>query len=110
MGLARHFFYVDPPYPGCHQSHYNDFMDADFEKLIAALKSVKGSFILSNYDHPAVPKEWERFENETITSATKGGVSQKLRSFGARLLAKSMLPRQSAFIQVGRWISFSDRP
>lgn len=56
------FFYVDPPYPGTRQGHYSGFSQRDFEELVECLKSIKGKFVLSNYDNPAVPSSWYRQE------------------------------------------------
>lgn len=65
------FFYVDPPYPGCEQGHYRGYTQEDFEGLIAVLRKVKGSFILSHYDNPAIPATWERFEFSNYCAGRK---------------------------------------
>jgi DNA adenine methylase len=43
------FFYIDPPYPGTDQGHYDGYSEQDFENLLNVLSSIKGKFLLSNY-------------------------------------------------------------
>lgn len=74
------FFYCDPPYPNTVQGNYKGYTQQDFERLVETLEACKGSFLLSCYDNPAVPKEWERFEIDAICSASNtkaGGHRQK---------------------------------
>ena len=35
------FFYLDPPYINTNQGHYKGYMDADFEKLLQCLSTIK---------------------------------------------------------------------
>lgn len=44
------FFFLDPPYPGCTQKHYSGFTFGDLEVLLKLLTSVKGKFLLCNFD------------------------------------------------------------
>lgn len=44
------FFFLDPPYPGCIQKHYSGFSFGDFEELLELLTTVKGKFLLCNFD------------------------------------------------------------
>ena len=44
------FFFLDPPYPGCVQKHYSGFTFEDFEVLLKMLASVRGKFLLCNFD------------------------------------------------------------
>lgn len=48
------FFYLDPPYPGCVQKHYKGFDFDSLEELLTLLSTVKGRFILSNFDSPVL--------------------------------------------------------
>lgn len=43
------FFYLDPPYPGSVQQHYNGYSMNDFYLLLEKLQGIKGKFILSNF-------------------------------------------------------------
>jgi DNA adenine methylase len=44
------FFFLDPPYPGCCQKHSSGFGFEDFELLLKTLSSIKGKFLLCNFD------------------------------------------------------------
>jgi DNA adenine methylase len=73
-------FYLDPPYWGC-ESDYGDgaFERADFEKLAAQLGQLKGRFLLSINDNPAVRDVFKGFEmievptTWTISTLATGG-------------------------------------
>lgn len=64
-------FYIDPPYPNTAQGHYSGYTQQDFEALIEVLKTIKGSFILSNYPNDTVPKDWKIIEIDAVMSAKK---------------------------------------
>ena len=49
-------FYLDPPYPGADQGHYDGYKLEDFAALCELLDSCQGSYILSNYGQNAEPK------------------------------------------------------
>jgi len=53
------FFYVDPPYVGACQGHYDGYTQEDFNALISLLSKIKGKFLLSSY------------RNEVLTQAVK---------------------------------------
>jgi DNA adenine methylase len=53
------FFYLDPPYVGVDQGHYDGYSQEDFDNLLKLLKSVKGKFLLSSY------------RNNTLSTFTK---------------------------------------
>ena len=57
------FFYLDPPYPGTECGHYDGYTLKDLQNLVDLLITIKGRFILSNYDQPdlKVPEEWKIF-------------------------------------------------
>jgi DNA adenine methylase len=46
---ADAFFFIDPPYVGTEQGHYKGYKQADLDRLIKTLQSVKGKFILCGY-------------------------------------------------------------
>ena len=48
------FFYVDPPYVGACQGHYDGYSQEDFNALIAVLTTLKGKFLLSSYRNEAL--------------------------------------------------------
>jgi len=43
------FHYVDPPYVGSNQGHYEGYSQEDYVKLLDCLSEVKGKFLLSSY-------------------------------------------------------------
>jgi DNA adenine methylase len=43
------FFYCDPPYIDSNQGHYGGYTESDYRRLLDALVTVKGKFILSSY-------------------------------------------------------------
>lgn len=43
------FFYVDPPYVGTACGHYNGYTEADYERLLQTLSTIKGTFLLSSF-------------------------------------------------------------
>lgn len=56
-------FYLDPPYYGTEGYYGRDlFSRADFERLAGVLRELKGRFILSINDHPAVREIFAGFD------------------------------------------------
>lgn len=52
-------FYVDPPYVGADQGHYDGYSQADFDALLEQLSKIEGKFLLSS------------FRNNRLTFATE---------------------------------------
>ncbi len=50
------FHYIDPPYFNSCQSFYSGYTEADFEKLLQTLESVKDKFLLSSYPSDILDK------------------------------------------------------
>jgi DNA adenine methylase len=48
------FFYIDPPYVGADQGHYDGYTQMDFEALLKLLESIRGRFLLSSYRNKAL--------------------------------------------------------
>lgn len=68
-GLA----YVDPPYPGANQGHYDGYTLDDYQALCDALDACESSYILSNYHQEIAPKSAQKcVEIETVMSAANG--------------------------------------
>lgn len=69
------FFYCDPPYPKADQGHYAGYTVQDYEQLIKTLRGIKGSALVSSYDHgQTVPGGWQRFAIEAYCSASQNGM------------------------------------
>lgn len=65
-------FYCDPPSPGTEQGHYSGYSLDDYKNLCDLLDKIQGSYILSNYDQPIVPKTaQECVEIKTLMSAAR---------------------------------------
>jgi DNA adenine methylase len=43
------FFYLNPPYVGSYQGHYDGYTREDFDNLLALLAAIKGKFLSSSY-------------------------------------------------------------
>jgi DNA adenine methylase len=43
------FFYLDPPYVGADQGHYDGYTQEDFDNLLEVLEKIKGKFLLSSF-------------------------------------------------------------
>lgn len=72
---ADTFFYIDPPYVGADQGHYDGYSQEDFDNLLALLEEIKGKFLLSSYRNPALKEcikrnKWHTVEIEMACSMT----------------------------------------
>jgi len=62
-------FYLDPPYFGCEKDYGPGVFDrADFDRLAAALGALRGQFILSINDHPAVRQCFAAFRMAEVST------------------------------------------
>lgn len=50
------FYYLDPPYVGARQGHYEGYKQEDFDQLITACENLKGKFLLSSYQNEALKR------------------------------------------------------
>jgi DNA adenine methylase len=48
------FFYLDPPYVGSDQGHYDGYTQEDFDALLNLLEKLKGKFLLSSFRNKAL--------------------------------------------------------
>lgn len=83
--LARYdrpgtLFYLDPPYWGCEGDYGRELFErAEFARLAAALKALRGRFILSLNDVPEVRElfAWARIEAAETSYSVGGGDRRK---------------------------------
>lgn len=54
------FFYIDPPYVGADQGHYDGYTQEDFDALLSLLESIRGKFLLSSYRNSALSERIRR--------------------------------------------------
>ena len=76
---AGTLFYLDPPYWGCETDYGKEmFSRADFARMAAVLRGVKGRFILSINDVPEIRNlfDWAQL-TEVTTSYTVGNKSDR---------------------------------
>jgi len=73
--------YLDPPYPGTNQGHYDGYTIDDWKNLCDLLDSIDGSYVLSNYPQHVEPKSAQRrIEISVISSASGKGKVGKGRN------------------------------
>ncbi|MDR2247806.1 MAG: DNA adenine methylase [Treponema sp.] len=71
------FFYLDPPYVGADQGHYDGYTQMDFDALLEVLKSIQGKFLLSSFRDAALREftrknGWHTVEIRLSSSMTHG--------------------------------------
>jgi DNA adenine methylase len=71
------FFYLDPPYVGSDQGHYDGYTQEDFDALLNLLASVKGKFLLSSYRNKSLNdfakrNGWHTLEFRMANTMTHG--------------------------------------
>lgn len=77
------FFYLDPPYVGSDQGHYDGYSQEDFNNLLDELSKIEGKFLLSSY------------RNKTLTE-----FAQRLGWYQVELkMAKPMTARTGKTLQ-----------
>lgn len=54
------FFYIDPPYVGADQGHYDGYTQEDFDALLTLLDGIKGQFLLSSYRNISLKEHIEK--------------------------------------------------
>jgi DNA adenine methylase len=69
------FFYLDPPYVGADQGHYDGYTQEDFDRLLETLETLKGKFLLSSYRNKALTvvakrNGWHTIEIKMVSSMT----------------------------------------
>lgn len=70
------FFYLDPPYVGADQGHYDGYTQTDFDELLGALENLKGKFLLSSYRNKNLAETskrngWRTIEFKMVSSMTR---------------------------------------
>jgi DNA adenine methylase len=78
------FFYLDPPYVGADQGHYDGYTQEDFDALLTVLKGIRGKFLLSSYRNKTLTEfsrenTWSTMELKMSSSMTHGGKSQRTK-------------------------------
>jgi DNA adenine methylase len=71
------FFYLDPPYVGYDQGHYDGYTQMDFEALLKLLEAAQGKFLLGSYRNKVLgdfteQNNWYTVELRLSSSMTHG--------------------------------------
>ena len=74
-GYGRNLFYLDPPYVGTDQGHYDGYSQDDFNALLELLTTVKGTFLLSSFRNQKLSEyikrnKWHMLEFKMTCSMT----------------------------------------
>lgn len=81
-------FYLDPPYFGCENDYGPDMFSRDeFELMAETLRSMRGRFILSINDKPAVREIFAGFDMEEINCTYTVGGGLKAGTFGELIIS-----------------------
>jgi DNA adenine methylase len=72
------FFYLDPPYPGTEQGHYDGYTQMDFDALLELLTTIQGKFLLSSFRNKSLADftrrlGWHTVELRLSSAMTHGG-------------------------------------
>jgi DNA adenine methylase len=75
--IADAFFYLDPPYVGSDQGHYDGYTQEDFDALMGVLETLQGRFLLSSFRNKALTdcarrNNWQTLELKMTCSMTHG--------------------------------------
>jgi DNA adenine methylase len=76
------FFYLDPPYVGADQGHYDGYTQEDFDALLNILEGLKGKFLLSSYRNAHLTEftrrnNWHTLELKMANTMTHGHKTQR---------------------------------
>jgi len=74
---AETFFYLDPPYPGTDQGHYDGYSQGDFDVLLKTLEGIQGRFLLSSFRNESLAdfcrrNGWHSVEVRMASAMTQG--------------------------------------
>ena len=74
------FFYIDPPYVGADQGHYDGYTQMDFDALLKALEAVQGKFLLSSYRNKSLHEYTAQNGWETVEIKMACPMTSKLKN------------------------------
>jgi len=71
------FFYLDPPYVGTDQGHYDGYTQEDFDALLGRLEGIRGKFLLSSFRNASLAEftrrnGWHTVEVRLGSAMTNG--------------------------------------
>jgi DNA adenine methylase len=76
------FFYLDPPYVGFDQGHYDGYSQEDFDALLKLLEGINGTFLLSSFRNKTLAEytkrnNWQTLEIKMACSMTNKFSTQR---------------------------------
>jgi DNA adenine methylase len=76
------FFYLDPPYVGADQGHYDGYTQEDFDALLKVLENIQGKFLLSSYRNKTLAclsrrHSWHTIEIKMANNMTNRSNAQR---------------------------------
>jgi DNA adenine methylase len=76
------FFYLDPPYVGSNQGHYDGYTQDDFDALLTTLETLKGKFLLSSFRNKSLVtfserNNWHTLEYKMASAMTNRHKTQR---------------------------------
>jgi DNA adenine methylase len=80
------FFYLDPPYVGSDQGHYDGYTQEDFDALLGLLEGLQGKFLLSSFRNKSLidytkRNGWYSLELKMACSMTHGYKTRRYNKF-----------------------------
>jgi DNA adenine methylase len=85
----KSFFLIDPPYTGTRHKYCAGYSIEEYQELINALQSIKGTFIVTNYPQQVtLPENWKVITNEVVCTASSKK-SKRTELFITNILAIS---------------------
>ncbi|TYT78071.1 DNA adenine methylase [Treponema phagedenis] len=80
---ADTFHYIDPPYVGTNQGHYDGYTQQDFDNLLETLQNIKGKFLISSYRNKALMEftkknNWYCIELKMASSLSAKGKAKRM--------------------------------
>jgi DNA adenine methylase len=79
------FFYLDPPYVGADQGHYDGYFQEDFDNLLSLLETMQGKFLLSSFRNKSLDaftkrNGWSKIEIKRECSMTNRFDNPKIKT------------------------------
>jgi DNA adenine methylase len=79
------FFYLDPPYVGADQGHYDGYSQEDFDNLLGLLETMQGKFLLSSFRNKSLDdftrrNGWSKMEIKRECSMTNRFDNPKIKT------------------------------
>jgi DNA adenine methylase len=78
--MAGTFFYLDPPYVGSDQGHYDGYTQEDFDALLKILANIKGKFLLSSFRNKSLAEFSKRHKWEIVEIKMACSMSAKCQN------------------------------